>query len=397
MCPAGITTQSELVARRLMTLKKGRPKDEELPDEEQERYQDARLGVLRYLRALAGDIRRRLAALGLRHPSELVGRVDLLERLPVPPVAAVLQPRVAGVDLGELLVDPAPGWPGQRGGRPRLPTDPTTELNTRIVREVAAGARTVSATVRNTDHAIGATLAGQVAQGRLVASSDAPATLQLTGYAGQALGFACVEGMRVELDGFANDTAGEAMSGGVIVIRPPRQVPAEERGQLSVVGNALAYGATGGRLFVEGRAGQRVGVRNSGAVVVVEGAGKYAFEYMTGGIGVVLGALGPVVGSGLTGGVLYLLDEEGSSGGGLAGRLHADAAAAPLDTDDEALLRALLEEHRRETGSHRATVLLGDWQAVRRRFVRVTPKGTARPAATAPGPSAAPASTTAAA
>jgi glutamate synthase domain-containing protein 2/glutamate synthase domain-containing protein 3 len=381
MCPAGITTQSELVARRLMTLKKGRAKDEDLPDEEAERFEDARQGVLRYLRALAGDMRRQLAALGLRHPAELVGRVDLLERRAgVASAASPLHARMEQIDLAELLADPSPAWPGHRGGRPRLPTDPTSTLNASIVARVAQGQRVIDSPVRNTDHAVGATLAGQLAQGRLpVPTTDGPITLRLSGYAGQALGFACVDGMRVELTGFANDTAGEAMSGGVLVVRPPRQVAASDRRQLSTVGNALAYGATGGRIFVEGRAGQRVGVRNSGATLVVEGAGKYAFEYMTGGVGVVLGSLGPVVGSGLTGGVLYLLDE-----GNLRGLLHPDVMAAPLEAGHAGELRALLEEHAGETGSAVARALLDDWTNAAARFLRVcsrsAPKVTAEAA-----------------
>ena len=117
---------------------------------------------------------------------------------------------------------------------------------------------------------------------------------------------------------------------------------------------------------MEGRAGQRVGVRNSGAVIVVEGAGKYAFEYMTGGVGVVLGTVGPVVASGLTGGVLYLLDEEGA-----AQKVHADARVEALGEGDLATLRGLVEEHLRETGSARAEALLHRWDEAPSRFVKV--------------------------
>lgn len=172
--------------------------------------------------------------------------------------------------------------------------------------------------------------------------------------------------MRIELTGFANDALGEAMGGGVIVVRAPREAKALDRGALSLCGNAACYGATGGRLFVEGRAGQRVGVRNSGAVIVVEGAGKYAFEYMTGGVGVVLGAVGPVVASGLTGGVLYLLDEEGA-----AQKVHQDARVEALGEGNLATLRGLVEDHLRETGSARAAALLERWEEARARFVKV--------------------------
>lgn len=161
------------------------------------------------------------------------------------------------------------------------------------------------------------------------------------------------------------------MGGGVLVIRPPRQVPAESRTRLSVCGNAACYGATGGKLFVEGRAGQRVGVRNSGATIVVEGGGKYAFEYMTGGVGVVLGPVGPVVGSGLTGGALFLLDEDGLT----REKVHKDAKVLPMDEADAARLRALIEEHLRETGSEKARALLATWEESRGRFLKVISAG----------------------
>jgi glutamate synthase (NADPH/NADH) large chain len=158
------------------------------------------------------------------------------------------------------------------------------------------------------------------------------------------------------------------MSGGTLVVRAPRNLPAEERGALSLCGNAVGYGATGGKLFIEGRVGQRVGVRNSGATVVVEGAGKYAFEYMTGGVGVVLGPVGPVIGSGLTGGMLFIL-----AGEGLDERLHRDARRVPLRDEDEGLLHSLVEEHAKETGSPRAREFLADWPRARERFARIVP------------------------
>jgi glutamate synthase domain-containing protein 2/glutamate synthase domain-containing protein 1/glutamate synthase domain-containing protein 3 len=360
LCPAGITTQSDLVARRLMTAKKGRPSDAELPDEEEERYEDAKRGVVRYLEALARDVREKLASLGLRHPSALVGRVDLLEQ------KLTGDARKDKVDLSELLT--APDAPPFRGGPVRLPVDPTTAWNARLCDDAAVG-RELRYDVTNGDRACGATLAGRIALGAIPVP-EGGFTIRLRGYAGQALGFAMCDGMRLELDGFANDTVGEAMGGGVLVVRPPREAGAGELGALSVCGNATCYGATGGALFVGGQVGQRVGVRNSGATVVVEGAGKYAFEYMTGGVGVVLGPIGAVVGSGLTGGVVYLLDD-----GSVAAKVHADAVATKLDASDEDALRALIERHLRETGSTRAAALLESWLSAKSRFVKLTPKG----------------------
>ena len=147
------------------------------------------------------------------------------------------------------------------------------------------------------------------------------------------------------------------MSGGRIVVLPGS---ARDSGR-SLIGNAAAYGATGGELFVAGRAGQRFGVRNSAATLVSEGVGKYAFEYMTGGTGAVLGPIGTVVGSGMTGGEIFLLD-----GGALEGKLHADARFGPLDDEARARLEALLQRFADATGSAIARELLADPARVRR-------------------------------
>jgi glutamate synthase domain-containing protein 3 len=159
------------------------------------------------------------------------------------------------------------------------------------------------------------------------------------------------------------------MSGGIVSIRAPRAIAPESRASLSTCGNAAAYGATGGCLFVEGRAGQRVGVRNSGATIVVEGAGKYAFEYMTGGVGVVIGPVGPVLASGMTGGTIYVLADAT-----LPQTLHEDATLSILDAGDAARLRSILEAHLAETGSPRAaSLLVGDDAALATRFSKVVP------------------------
>jgi glutamate synthase domain-containing protein 2/glutamate synthase domain-containing protein 3 len=365
-CPAGITTQSDLVARRLMTVKKGRPKDHDLPDLEEERFEDAKNGVVRYLRALAEDVRRHLAGMGLRRPSELVGRVDLLERKPLADQGGR---RYSRIDLTDVLLDPYEGrLGGLRGAAVTLPVTPASGPNARLCAAAARGEQRIELEVTNTDRAIGATLAGSLALGA-IPIPEGGLTIALSGYSGQALGFACVDGMRIELVGFANDTVGEAMAGGTIVLRAPRSLSPEARGALSLCGNAVAYGATGGRLFVEGRAGQRVGVRNSGATIVVEGAGKYAFEYMTGGVGVVLGSVGPVLGSGLTGGVVYVLDESD-----LPAKIHADVVIGELGDDDRDVLRTLLLAHAQETDSHRAGSLLASWPESSARFKRVSPR-----------------------
>ncbi|HVO29379.1 MAG TPA: glutamate synthase subunit alpha, partial [bacterium] len=325
-------------------------------------------GVRRYLLALAHDIRVRLATLGLRHPSELVGRSDLLERKPyhaLPALDEQVPGRASKVDLSEILLRPE----GVRRGRPlpRLPVDVTGELNARLLADAGNGLAESSHAIANTDRAVGATLAGRIAAGTIKPPAGG-FRVAFRGNAGQAFGFACVDGMSLILEGFANDSIAEAMSGGTIAVRAPLEIPAASRTGLSAVGNAAAYGATGGSLFVEGRAGQRCGVRNSGGTIVVEGAGKYAFEYMTGGVGVVLGPIGPVIASGMTGGVLFLVEEPQ-----LEAKLHADARVAPMTAADRARLRELLEAHHAATGSARAAALLAEGDGALARFAKVVP------------------------
>ena len=352
-CPAGITTQSDVTARRLMTDKKGRPADDLLPDLETERYEDARLGVTRYLEALAADLRAILAGLGLAHPSELRGRVDLLEQADGAPS------RIAKVDLSELLLKV-----DSSRARLHLPVDPTSPKNADIVAQAVAGAQKIALEVSSSDRAVGATLAG------LQTPLAQSVSLMLRGYAGQALGFALTDGITIELEGYANDSVAEAMSGGTVIVRQPERVSAEARATASVIGNAACYGATGGRLFVEGRAGQRLGVRNSGAVMVTEGAGKYAFEYMTGGMGVVLGPIGPVIGSGMTGGIVWIYDQARE----IENRLHAESVQVVSAASEQLEeLQRIVAVHADSTGSPRARAILDDWSRASKHFVCIAP------------------------
>jgi glutamate synthase domain-containing protein 2/glutamate synthase domain-containing protein 3 len=359
-CPAGITTSDDQVSRRLMKPKTA-PVRAALaiaePDPgaaEEERFIDARNGVKRYLFALAEDVRRHLAALGLRSPRELVGRVDLLEQ-----VVPEGESRAGLVDLSALLADVKP-WsvPHQRGPA----CSPSVLEQELLDQALANGEVDASGALTTADRAIGARLSGAIARGEL--APRGPLKLSFKGLAGQGFGFGLVDPIELRLEGYANDTVAEVMSGGAVVILPPAN---GDTGR-SLVGNAAAYGATGGALFVAGRAGQRFGVRNSGADLVCEGAGKYAFEYMTGGSGAVLGPLGRATGSGLTGGELYLLDD-----GQLARLLHSDARIAPWDAGSEQRARTLLERYRAATGSAMAMRLLEEPGALVALLRRVVP------------------------
>jgi glutamate synthase domain-containing protein 2/glutamate synthase domain-containing protein 1/glutamate synthase domain-containing protein 3 len=296
--------------------------------------------VINYLRLIAEEARQHLALAGARTIEEVVGRVELLRPVGSP------DPRL---DLSFILRAPAdPVAPRRRlwarNGEPPQASPPSGPID-------------------NSHRAVGADLRGQRRTYR--------------GSAGQSFGAWLGVDAEVVLEGEANDYVGKGMGGGVIVIRP-----FAEDGSTDPVlaGNTCLYGATGGKLFMAGRAGERFCVRNSGAVAVIEGAGDHFCEYMTGGLAVALGPVGWNVGAGMTGGVAYV-------------REHAQVNAAsvtlrPVPAEEADRLRALIEEHQARTGSRRAAELLSDWERALRGFSQVIPTAPAAPAA-APPPTAA--------
>jgi glutamate synthase domain-containing protein 2/glutamate synthase domain-containing protein 1/glutamate synthase domain-containing protein 3 len=314
-----------------------------------------------YLRLVAQEVRQILASLGLRSVAELVGRSDLL----------AAKEETLGIDITPLLA-PTP-WTR----RPARPTNTRRRRSGELNRSLALAARRdlgrrpirFTAHIRNTDRSVGAELAGLLAMRRGDAgTAHAPVEVHLAGSAGQSLWAFALPGMHVRLEGDANDGVGKGMHGGEIVIRPPR---AERASAPVLVGNAALYGATGGRLFVAGRAGERFAVRNSGAWAVVEGVGDHGCEYMTAGAVMVLGPVGRNFAAGMTGGIAYVLDASDHT---------IDAAVAArvvrrrdgLD-GDESWVRAWLAEHHERTGSALAAELLRHWRATRDRFSAITP------------------------
>ena len=166
--------------------------------------------------------------------------------------------------------------------------------------------------------------------------------LRFRGSAGQSFGAFCVDGMRLIVDGEANDYVGKGMSGGEIVVRPPSSARHHADGDV-IAGNTILYGATGGFAYLAGRVGERFAVRNSGAVAVVEGTGDHAAEYMTAGGVVILGSTGRNLGAGMTGGVLFAMDPEGM----LARRIHSDwvCVETGLSASEELWVRELIVRH----------------------------------------------------
>jgi glutamate synthase (NADPH) large chain len=225
--------------------------------------------------------------------------------------------------------------------------------------------------ITNADRAVGATLSGEIA--RRYGDAGLPEetiSFRFTGSAGQSFGAFAARGLSLELEGEANDYVGKGLSGGRLIVRHPRAaqfIP----DQTVLVGNTVLYGATSGEAYFAGVAGERFGVRNSGAIAVVEGVGDHGCEYMTGGTVVVLGRTGRNFAAGMSGGIAFVLDEfeelEQQCNKGMVELSHV------TDSGDLALLRRLVEQHARYTGSARAKRELGRWERAQRLFVAVVP------------------------
>ena len=266
--------------------------------------------VVNYFRFVARETRELLAQLGMRSIAELIGRTDLLQ------ILSGATDKQRRLDLSGLLSDG-----GVPKDKPQYCMQPFNapfdkgELAEQMVADAlsaieAKGGGEFSYRVHNWNRSIGARLSGEIARrhGNL-GMDDAPITVRLTGTAGQSFGVWNAGGLHMYLEGDANDYVGKGMAGGKIVIYPPRDATFEARSNV-IIGNTCLYGATGGRLYAAGMAGERFGVRNSGAHAVVEGIGDHGCEYMTGGVVVVLGPTGINFGAGMTGGFAFILDRD---------------------------------------------------------------------------------------
>ena len=231
----------------------------------------------------------------------------------------------------------------------------------------------LSYAVRNTLRTVGTRTSSMIVQTFGMRNKLQPdhLTVRLTGSAGQSLGAFAAPGLKIEVSGDANDYVGKGLSGGTIVVRPPMSSPLVAADN-TIIGNTVLYGATDGYLFAAGRAGERFGVRNSGAKVVIEGCGSNGCEYMTGGVAVILGRVGANFGAGMTGGMAYLYDPEGLA------RDYVNAETLILcpvtQPHWEEQLKSLVERHARETRSRRAEEILQNWQEERQHFLQVCPR-----------------------
>ncbi len=358
-CPTGIATQQPELRAKF----RGTPEQ-----------------VVAYFTAIAEDARRILASLGARSLEEIVGRTDLLERVDRPEV-----PRAQMLDLSLLFAEPpAPGAARRRtvarNNRAMIESLDEAILELLGPRLVAGRPFAGVYDIGNHHLTVGARIAGRVAERYGAAGLPRHSVrLRFRGSAGQSFGAFVVPGMHLVLEGEANDYVGKGLSGGEIVIRPFREAAYAAASHRNVIlGNTALYGATGGRLFAAGRAGDRFAVRNSGAVAVVEGAGSHCCEYMTAGVVVVLGSVGWNLGAGMSNGAAYVLDEAGR----LPSQCNPDSVTLhPLEEADEELLLGLVREHADQTASPRAAAIVAAWNRYRPMFRKVAPRAASVPAA----------------
>jgi glutamate synthase (NADPH/NADH) large chain len=267
--------------------------------------------LITFFRFLAEDVREHLAELGFRSLNEVIGRFDLLERNP-----EIDHWKIRNLDLSGLLSIPAEAkeyamycTEGQEDKIGKvLDHDLILEAERAIIDKQPVE---ISRTIRNTDRTTGAMLSGKITS--LYGSSGLPEgtiKCRFTGSAGQSFGAFLSPGTELYLEGDANDYLGKGLSGGRIIVVPPHGSLFEPDKNI-IIGNTVLYGATSGEIYISGIAGERFGVRNSGAIAVVEGVGNHCCEYMTGGRIVVLGKTGSNFAAGMSGGIAYVLNESG--------------------------------------------------------------------------------------
>jgi glutamate synthase (NADPH/NADH) large chain len=331
--------------------------------------------LINFFKFIAEETREWLAALGVSSLKDLIGRVDLLEVLPGE------TDKHAHLDLSALLTShpSAEGKAQYCQVQGNAPFDKGV-LAERMVAEMlpaieAGTGGSFNFTVGNCDRSIGARISGEIARryGNL-GMENSPVVMNLVGTAGQSLGVWNAGGLHIKLEGDANDYVGKGMAGGRVSIFPPKGSPFQTQ-NTAIIGNTCLYGATGGKVFAAGTAGERFAVRNSGAFAVIEGAGDHCCEYMTGGVVTVLGKVGHNFGAGMTGGFAYVLDLDNNF---VDYHNHELIDLTRISTeameDHRQNLLRILDEHIQETGSSWGYKIRNEFDFYSRKFWLVKPK-----------------------
>jgi glutamate synthase (NADPH) large chain len=349
-CPVGVCTQDE----RLRAKFTGSPEK-----------------VVTLMSFIAEEVRDILAQLGMRSLDEVIGRTELLRQV------SRGAEHLDDLDLNPILakVD-GPGIERRSTlgeGRNEVPDSLDAQILKDAANVFARGERMQLAyTVRNTHRAVGTRLSAAVTERFGMAGlADGHVHVRLRGSAGQSLGAFLVKGITLEVSGEANDYVGKGLSGGTIVVRPPVSATFASQDN-TILGNTVLYGATSGRLFAAGQAGERFAVRNSGAIAVVEGCGANGCEYMTGGTAVILGETGGNFGAGMSGGMAFVLDPDGRFPTRVNGESVVWQRLASAHWEGE--LKALVTAHAKATGSRWSAGLIEDWDRVAANFWQVIPR-----------------------
>ena len=349
-CPVGIATQDPVLRKK---------------------FQGTPERVINFFFFVAEEIRELMASMGFKTMDDMIGRVDMIQ-----PRKAVEHWKARGIDLSSILHQPTvPLRVARRrmvSQKHGLESSMDYQLIDKTKPALEEGKQVkISLPVRNIHRTIGAMLSGEIA--RRYGSKGLPddtIIIRLAGSAGQSFGAFLARGVTLLLEGDANDYVGKGLSGGKIIVYPPRNsgfTPNEN----VIVGNVVLYGATSGEAYFSGMAGERFAVRNSGATAVVEAVGAHGCEYMTNGTVVVLGPTGNNFAAGMSGGIAYVLDEHGEFARRRCNRTIVDLD--PLTDEDEKLVQELITNHITATGSARGKCILEKWDSMRSLFVKVFP------------------------
>ncbi|MDR1405459.1 MAG: glutamate synthase large subunit [Candidatus Methanoplasma sp.] len=342
-CPVGIATQDP--AKR-------------------EKFTGRAEHIVRYMRFVAEDIRKRMAEIGIRSLDEIIGHSELIVRADSDSI------RTGQIDIGRIIKAPAGGTLTCTKGQPDMTRN---VFDRKMIKDAGLSLETgckvnLEYMISNIDRSVGAMLSGElVRRGKKL--GDGAVNVSFRGTAGQSFGAFMTEGMAFILRGQVNDYVGKGMSGGRIAIFREGDVPRQN----IIAGNTLLYGATGGEVYISGKVGERFCVRNSGATAVAEGAGDHCCEYMTGGRVVILGEVGRNFAAGMSAGIAYVLNDSGD----FDRHCNMDMVELLLveSESDRSELRSILESHLRHTGSPKAAEILDDWECSISRFLKVLPIG----------------------
>ncbi|MBZ5635643.1 MAG: glutamate synthase large subunit [Acidobacteriia bacterium] len=350
-CPVGIATQDPVLRKKFH----GKPED-----------------VINYFFFVAEQLREIMAKLGFRRMDEMIGRSDMLDMR-----AGIDHWKAKGLDYSQLLYHPEA--PSRVGRRCMIAQDHGLDqaLDAKLIDHARpaidnATAVEISLPIRNVHRTVGAMLSGEIAR-KYGSAGLEPGTIlcKFSGSAGQSFGAFLARGVTLELEGDSNDYVGKGLSGGKIIVYPPKGSTFKPE-QNILVGNVVLYGATSGEAFFNGRAGERFAVRNSGATAVVEGLGDHGCEYMTRGLVICLADTGKNFAAGMSGGIAYVLDETGEFGKTRCNRASVDLEKVDIPEDVETL-RYWIARHAEETGSPRANWILDNFEQFVSKFVKVFP------------------------